>query len=136
MSGAVKGSVRIVLRFEGMCVLIAASIAYAKFSLGWGTFALFFLAPDLSFISYLLGPKIGSLIYNLAHSYIGAVGCLAFALLLPEPTALCVSLIWCAHIGFDRALGYGLKYSEGFSFTHLGRLGRIPVDTPISPKRE
>jgi hypothetical protein len=42
----------------------------------------------------------------------------------------CVSLIWCAHIGFDRAIGYGLKYSHGFSFTHLGRIGRIPVVTP------
>jgi len=136
MSGAVVGSVGIVLRLEGLCVVIAASVAYAKFSLGWGTFALFFLTPDLSFVGYLLGPKIGTITYNLAHSYIGAVGCLAIALLLPEPTVLCVSLIWCAHIGFDRALGYGLKYSEGFSFTHLGRIGRIPVDTPTRPERE
>jgi hypothetical protein len=32
------------------------------------------------------------------------------------------ALIWCAHIGFDRTLGYGLKYAEGFGYTHLGRL--------------
>jgi hypothetical protein len=37
---------------------------------------------------------------------------------------LAAALIWLAHIGFDRALGYGLKYSAGFSFTHLGRIGR------------
>lgn len=135
MSGAVVGAVRIILRLEGLCVLIAASIAYAKFSLGWGAFALFFLTPDLSFVGYLLGPKIGTITYNLAHSYIGAVGCLAIALLLPAPTVLCGGLIWCAHIGFDRALGYGLKYSEGFSFTHLGRIGRIPIDAPIRPER-
>jgi hypothetical protein len=29
-----------------------------------------------------------------------------------------------AHIGIDRALGYGLKYSTGFGFTHLGRIGK------------
>jgi hypothetical protein len=28
-----------------------------------------------------------------------------------------------AHIGMDRALGYGLKYQKGFGFTHLGRIG-------------
>ena len=33
-------------------------------------------------------------------------------------------MIWCAHIGFDRALGYGLKSAAGFEFTHLGRIGR------------
>ena len=37
---------------------------------------------------------------------------------------LAVALVWCAHIGFDRALGYGLKYAAGFRETHLGRLGR------------
>ncbi len=36
---------------------------------------------------------------------------------------IAVALVWLAHIGFDRALGYGLKYAEGFGFTHLGRLG-------------
>jgi Domain of unknown function (DUF4260) len=37
---------------------------------------------------------------------------------------LATALIWLAHIGFDRALGYGLKYEVGFSFTHLGRVGK------------
>jgi hypothetical protein len=123
MSGAVAGSVRMVLRLEG---------PYSKFDLDWETFALFFFTPDLSFLDYLLGPKVGAITYNLAHSYIGAVGRIAIALLRPEPIVLCASLIWCAHIGFDRALGYGLKYSDGFSFTHLGRIGRIPVVTPTT----
>jgi hypothetical protein len=33
-------------------------------------------------------------------------------------------MIWLAHIGFDRALGYGLKYVAGFASTHLGRIGK------------
>lgn len=130
MSGATTGGVRLVLRLEGLCVLIAASVAYSKFDLGWGTFALFFLAPDLSFLGYLAGPRVGAISYNVAHSYIGPVTCLVASFVLPAPTLLCVGIIWCAHIGFDRALGYGLKYSEGFSFTHLGRIGRFPVVTP------
>lgn len=132
MSGATVGAVRIVLRLEGLSVLIAASIAYSKFGLGWGTFALFFLTPDISFLGYLAGPKVGAVCYNLAHSYIGAIGCLAIGFLLSESAVLCAGIIWCAHIGFDRALGYGLKYSDGFSFTHLGRIGRMAVVTPTT----
>ena len=89
MSGATIGGVRLVLRLEGLCVLIAASVAYSKFGLGWGTFALFFLAPDLSFLGYLAGPKVGAISYNVAHSYIGPVTCLAASFVLPAPTLLC-----------------------------------------------
>ena len=130
MSGATVGAVRVVLRLEGLCVLIAASVAYSKFGLGWGTFALFFLTPDISFLGYLAGPKVGAVTYNLAHSYIGAVACIVIGFLLPAPIILCAGIIWCAHIGFDRALGYGLKYSTCFDFTHLGRIGRFSVVTP------
>lgn len=129
MSGSTRGAVRIVLRLEGLCVLIAASVAYSKVGLGWGTFALFFLTPDLSFLGYLAGPKVGAIAYNSAHSYVGAVACLVAGSLLSAPTILCAGIIWCAHIGFDRTLGYGLKYSSGFGFTHLGRIGRPQLVT-------
>ena len=43
---------------------------------------------------------------------------------LPSPLVLSIAMIWLAHIGFDRALGYGLKYVSGFGFTHLGRIGQ------------
>ena len=38
------------------------------------------------------------------------------------PLAVLVSLVWFAHIGLDRGLGYGLKLPAGFKHTHLGRL--------------
>jgi hypothetical protein len=124
MSGATTGAVRVVLRLEGLGVLIAALITYSKFGLGWKIFALFFLTPDVSFLGYVAGSKIGAISYNLAHSYGGALCCLIVGLLLSAPVILCAALIWCAHIGFDRALSYGLKYSAGFGFTHLGRIGK------------
>lgn len=132
MFGETTGSVRTVLRLEGLCVLVAACVAYSKFGLGWGAFALFFLAPDLSLLGYLAGPKIGAASYNLAHSYVGAVGCLAIGVLFPSSTALAAGVIWCAHIGFDRTLGFGLKYSAGFGFTHLGRIGRVRLAEPVA----
>jgi hypothetical protein len=132
MAGETTGGVRLVLRLEGLCVLVAALLAYSRFGMGWGTFALFFLTPDISFFGYLAGPKIGAFSYNLAHSYIGAIACLAIGILLPAQAVLCVGIIWCAHIGFDRALGYGLKYSTSFGHTHLGILGRFADAAPRS----
>jgi hypothetical protein len=130
MSGATTGTVRSVLRLEGLCVLVASVAFYAKFGLGWGLFASCFLVPDLSFLGYLAGARWGSIAYNAAHSYVGAVACLCAASITSSPILLAAGLIWCAHIGFDRALGYGLKYSHGFAVTHLGLIGRAGQEAP------
>jgi len=123
-SGAATGGVRLLLRAEGLALLIAATVAYAHAGISWGHFAALFLAPDLSFAAYLLGPKFGAAAYNLVHSTLAplALGGMGFALGARQVEA--VALIGLAHIGFDRALGYGLKYSAGFGETHLGRLSR------------
>ena len=129
MSGDTTGAVRLTLRLEGLLVLVASVIAYAKLGFGWGAFALFFFIPDLSLLGYLAGAKIGAVMYNIAHAYVGAMACLMAGLLWSAPSLLCAGIIWCAHIGFDRALGYGLKYSNGFAYTHLGRIGRFAKNT-------
>ncbi|MDD1624110.1 MAG: DUF4260 family protein [Methylococcaceae bacterium] len=69
-------------------MLVAASVAYSKFGLCWGTFALFFLTPDVSFLGYLAGSRVGAVSYNLAHSYIGAVACLVTGLPVPDHTQM------------------------------------------------
>lgn len=124
MSGQTTGGVRRLLRVEGLCVLMAALLFYPTLGFGWGNFFWFFLLPDLSLLAYLAGPKVGALIYNAAHSYIGAIACLVSGALLKMPALSCAGVIWCAHIGFDRALGYGLKYASAFRTTHLGLIGR------------
>jgi hypothetical protein len=124
MTGTTTGGVKTLLRIEGACVFLAAIVAYMKFGLGWKTFLIFFLTPDISFLGYLAGPVIGAISYNSAHSYAGAVACLFAGVQLSNPIILAAGLIWCAHLGFDRALGYGLKYSSGFGITHLGLIGR------------
>src|SRR5689334_14653561 len=120
--GAVDGGVRTLLRTEGLVLLIAAVAIYERIAGSWGLFALLFLAPDLSFAGYLLGPRIGALAYNTAHSTVGPLALAAIGIALNHHLALTLALIWLAHIGFDRALGYGLKHAQGFGFTHLGRI--------------
>jgi len=122
--GEVTGGVRILLRLEGLTLFAGMVLLYAVWGGSWWVFALLFLAPDLSFIAYLADPKSGAIIYNAAHSYMLPVVLMTAGFALPEPLTLSVAMIWLAHIGFDRALGYGLKYQAGFGFTHLGQIGR------------
>lgn len=124
-TGAATGGVRLVLRLEGLAVLILALAANAKWGLEWGYFALFFLSPDLSMIGYAAGPRFGAVSYNVGHSYLGPMICTAAGILISAPLALGAGILWFAHIGFDRALGYGLKYGSGFGATHLGLIGRF-----------
>ncbi|HEU4697905.1 MAG TPA: DUF4260 domain-containing protein [Gemmatimonadales bacterium] len=126
--GGVTGPVRAWLRLEGLAVLVASVALYAQLDGGWGRFALLFLAPDLSFLGYAAGPRRGAAVYNAAHSYLGPL-LLALAGVTGDPGALLpYALIWTAHIGFDRLLGYGLKYPTSFHDTHLGRIGPRAAD--------
>jgi hypothetical protein len=123
MSGAVAGPVRLWLRLEGLLALAVATWLYSRASYSWTMFALLFLVPDVSFAGYLAGPRAGAIVYNVAHSYVGPL-LLALSVLATGAATLMLPLIWAAHIGFDRALGYGLKYPTGFGDTHLGRIGK------------
>ncbi len=46
------------------------------------------------------------------------------------PSMLPEAVIWFAHLGFDRLLGYGLKYPTTFGDTHLGMSGRRARTAP------
>lgn len=74
-------------------------------------------------IGYVARPRVGALLYNVVHIYAGPALLLSVGLIEGSMRADALACIWFAHIGFDRALGYGLKYPDGFGFTHLGRLG-------------
>ena len=116
--------VRELLRLEGFAELAAALALYAHAGFSWLAFALFFLAPDLSMLGYLAGPRAGATIYNLVRTYALALPLALAGFIGGVPIAAAGGLILIAHIGFDRALGYGLKYPTGFGDTHLGRIGR------------
>ena len=126
--GAATGAVRALLRAEGAAVLALALFVYVRGGHSWLLLAALFLAPDLSVLGYLAGPRVGAACYNAAHSYVGPVIATLLALATGRPPVL--AAIWAAHIGFDRAIGYGLKYTTSFAHTHLGRLRRRPAANP------
>ncbi|MBJ7539762.1 DUF4260 domain-containing protein [Marinomonas transparens] len=118
------GNIRWVLRIEGVAILTLSSIAFAHCEASWTLFAILFLVPDFSLIGYLLGSKTGAIAYNITHSLIGPLICIGAGLLSENSLTIAIGLIWSAHIGFDRGLGYGLKYQSGFRYTHLGMIGK------------
>jgi hypothetical protein len=123
-TSGVRGIPRIVLRAEGAAIFALSLLLYGKTDWSWWLMVVLFLAPDVSFLGYLAGPRIGAVVYNAAHSLLGPLVIVAAGLLLPAFILVPVALIWTAHVGFDRLLGYGLKYGAGFGYTHLGPIGR------------
>ena len=112
----------LLLRLEGVVVLAAALALYFDAGFGWLLLLVLILAPDLSMLGYLAGPRVGAASYDVVHTYalpvaLGTVGVVANADLATQ-----LALIWIAHIGIDRAIGYGLKYPTGFRDTHLQRV--------------
>ncbi len=121
---AVAGTPRLTLRLEGLALFILATWAFARTGQSWWLYGLLFFSPDLSFAGYMAGPRIGAALYNAAHTTIGPAILAGLGLVLTSSVLLGLAALWAAHIGFDRVLGYGLKYATAFSDTHLGRIGR------------
>ena len=113
---------KLLLHLEGLAVLTIAGFAYHRMGASWIEFAVLFLAPDISMAGYFFGRKTGAVVYDAAHTYLAPFLLAAIAYLAGAPSVLPMALIWCAHIGFDRLLGYGLKYETEFKDTHLNRL--------------
>ena len=82
------------------------------------------LAPDLSMIGYLGGPRLGALTYNLVHNLVVALVLIGLGWWTATGWLLLLGAVLVAHVGGDRALGYGLKLPSDFRDTHLGRIGR------------
>ena len=110
------------LRVEGGVLLGISALLYWVNGGSWILFALLILAPDLSMLGYLLGEKVGAATYNVFHTYALPASLAAFGVLAGSPLAVSVALVWFAHIGMDRLVGYGLKYTSGFKDTHLDRV--------------
>lgn len=112
----------LVLRLESAAILLAALIYYSRSHYNWWLFAILFLVPDIGMVGYLADKRAGAIVYNLFHTYVIPGFLLLLAIVLSSRWAMEIGLIWIAHIGFDRIMGFGLKYEAGFTQTHLQRL--------------
>ena len=120
------GSLRpvdILIRIEWGALFLAALVGYGLAHGSWLLFALLILAPDISMLAYLGGPRVGAIAYNAFHVLVWPLGLLLAGFYAGQALPIQLALIWLAHIGMDRMLGYGLKLPSGFRDTNLGRIG-------------
>ena len=118
--GVVRGTPRRLLQAEGLGIFLAATLTYGALGQSWWLFAGLLLVPDLFMLGYLRGNRTGAALYNLGHTFVVPLALLGLGHWTQSSGTIGVALIWIAHIGMDRAFGYGLKYNHGFKATHLG----------------
>ena len=112
------------LKLEELSLLGLSLFLFSGLDYSWGWYALLFFSPDLSMIGYLWNPRLGSWTYNLIHHKGLAVALYVLGSLLSVPWLMFAGTLLLGHSSFDRVFGYGLKYSDAFQNTHLGRIGR------------
>lgn len=113
-----------IISTEYLLAAVLTALLFGPFAgFDWWWLFVLFLAFDISAIGYLINNRVGALIYNLGHSLIGPAILLTFYIAGGALWLLFVALTWLFHIFVDRALGYGLKHTEGFHHTHLGKIG-------------
>ncbi|MXS86340.1 DUF4260 family protein [Nitrosomonas sp. HPC101] len=115
----------VLLKLEGLAVFLLALAIFWQQSFSWSFFWSTVLLPDLALFGYFINTKVGARLYNITHSKLLPSALAVGAIVMSNALFLVLALIWFVHIGFDRMLGYGLKYPEGFKITHLGAIGKV-----------
>lgn len=113
---------RSLLRLEGLAVVAGALVLYFHEGFGWVLLAALALAPDLSLAAYAGGARLAAPAYDLAHTDVFPIALGVAGVLAGAGLAVQLALIWLAHIGIDRLVGYGLKYPSSFKETHIQRV--------------
>ena len=117
-------AVDVVLRVESVAIFVAGVLLYLQLNGNALWLLPLLLAPDASMVGYLGGPRLGAITYNLAHNLATALVRAGHRLVRGDRATRPCGAILVAHVGMDRALGYGLKLPTDFKDTHLGRIGR------------
>lgn len=114
----------VLLKLEEVAIFLFCIFLYSKLKFAWWWFPALLLLPDVGMIGYIINPKVGAFTYNLLHHRLVALMVACYALTYGNEYWLLAAIILFAHISFDRTLGYGLKYNDSFSHTHLGIIGK------------
>ena len=110
------------IKLEDAAMFAATLIAFPYLGLSWWWFAGCILLPDIGMLGYLHNAKTGAFPYNVFHHRALAVLIAITGYYFANSTLFFVGFILFSHASMDRMFGYGLKYSTGFKFTHLGDL--------------
>ncbi len=120
-----SATVRGWLRLEGAAAFIAGIALYGWLGGSWLIVLPLLLLPDLSMVGYLRNPRLGAITYNIVHNWALGLAVLGVAFAVDSVPLAIAGAVLIAHVGMDRAAGYGLKLPSSFQDTHLGRIGKV-----------
>ena len=113
-----------ILDIEEWGIFLLCIFLFSRLFFAWWWFPALLLLPDLGMIGYLVSPKIGAITYNFLHHRFLAAAVATWGIWSGNDNWKLAAIILFAHVSFDRAMGYGLKYSDSFFNTHLGIIGK------------
>ncbi len=112
------------LKLEELAMFILGIFMYGLLGYEWWWFLVLILLPDLGMIGYAFGSKVGAFSYNLFHHKGLAILFYFAGIFFSISVIQLIGVILFSHASMDRIFGYGLKYENGFKYTHLGEIGK------------
>ena len=113
---------KVSIKIEEAAQFMLSIVFYNQLDMAWWWYLVFFLAPDLSMLGYLVNTKVGAWCYNLAHHKAVAIGFWIAGYYLANDSLIFTGILLFGHSSFDRLFGYGLKYEDDFKHTNFGWL--------------
>ncbi len=113
-----------IIKLEEMGMLALSIFAMNYLKVDWWYYFILLFGPDISMLGYLLGNRSGATGYNIFHHKGIAVALFSVGFIYNAWWLQVAGIILFGHSSMDRMFGYGLKTNEGFTFTHLGIIGK------------
>ncbi len=112
------------ITLEEIAQFLLGIFLFSRLDFAWWWFPALILVPDLSMVGYIINPKIGAWIYNFFHHKFFAIVIYILGYYADNQIFILAGVIIFAHSAMDRIFGYGLKYEDAFTNTHLGKIGK------------
>lgn len=113
-----------IIKLEELAMLIVCIVFLYFCKVPWWCYLLMALGPDISMLGYLSGYRTGAFCYNLFHHKGVALSIILAGFYFGDNNIVYAGVILFGHSSMDRMFGYGLKYEQGFKYTHLGVIGK------------
>jgi len=113
-----------VLKLEELAQFILGIVLFSQLDFAWWWFPALILLPDIGMVGYAFNTKVGAVVYNLFHNKAIAIAFMLLGMYYMGQTYTLIGIVLFSHSAMDRIFGYGLKYSDSFKNTHLGKIGK------------
>lgn len=110
------------IQSEEVMIFALSIYLFSLLNQPWWLFLVLLLVPDIFMLGYIIDTKIGAIIYNIGHHRGISVAIFLLGMVLQLNVVSLIGVILFAHSSMDRIFGYGLKFSDAFTHTHMDNI--------------